>query len=46
MKTGDLQGPKNRRSIGLTLNTALPRHRHQIRATLVQLGVFDLAATP
>ena len=46
-ETGDFEGRKNRRSIGLTLDTA---EFHVIAVkfarSLVQLGVFDLAGKP
>ena len=45
-ETGDLDGKKNRRSIGLALNTA---HFHVIGVkfarSLVQIGVFDLTGS-
>ena len=41
-ETGDLEGSKNRRSIGLKLNTTHFHHRHQHSRSLVQIGVFDL----
>ena len=46
-ETGDLEGSKNRRSIGLKLNTTRFRVIGiKFARSLVQIGVFDLCATP